>query len=78
MKGRIKKIFENAEVDSIVIMNSSSIDMTFFYVTGFENGLFENSAAVIYPDGGIEVICPELEESAAGGKAEIASGNSLY
>jgi len=75
MKVRIKKIFENAEADSIVIMNSSSIDMTFFYVTGFENGLFENSAAVIYPDGGMEVICPELEESAAGGKAHTFSSN---
>ena len=75
MKGRIKKIFENADAEAIVIMNSSSIDMTFFYVTGFESGLFENSAAVIYPDGGMEVICPELEESAAGGKVHISSSN---
>ncbi len=41
MKGRIKKIFENADADAIIIMNGSSVDMTFFYVTGFESGLFE-------------------------------------
>ena len=75
MKGRIKKIFENADADAIIIMNGSSVDMTFFYVTGFESGLFENSAAVLYPDGSMAVICPELEEGAAGGKAEVFSNN---
>ena len=58
---RIKRIFEDTEADVAVIMNGSRIDMTFFYVTGFENGIFENSAAVLYPDGRSEVICPELE-----------------
>ncbi len=65
MRERIKKIFENTGVDEIIIMNGSSgIDMTFFYVTGFEDGLFENSVAVLHPDGKAEVICPKLEESA--------------
>ncbi len=75
MRERIKKIFENADADVIVIMNgSSNIDMTFFYVTGFENGLFENSVAVLYPDGDMDVICTELEES-AGGKVHVFSSN---
>ncbi|MEA2054344.1 MAG: Xaa-Pro peptidase family protein [Candidatus Thermoplasmatota archaeon] len=65
---RVKKIFGGInEADAILIINGAypQIDMTFFYVTGFENGLFENSAAVLYPDGKVEVICPELEKHAA-------------
>jgi len=74
MRERIKKIFEDTEADVAVIMNGSHVDMTFFYVTGFENGLFENSAAVLYPDGRSEVICPELEES-AGERVHAFSSN---
>lgn len=73
MKQRIQSIFAHAddEVDVIVIMNGAAVDHTFFYVTGCQNGLFEQSAAIIYPDGSPEVICPELEATAAGPDAHV-------
>jgi len=73
MKHRVKRIFARAdnEPDVIVIMNGAVADATFFYVTGYRNGLFEQSAAILYPDGGLEVICPELEATAADPGAHV-------
>lgn len=66
MKNRIKKIFGYAQhdLDAIVIKNSTApfIDLSFFYVTGFENGLFEQCMAILYPDGEIEVLTSQLEK----------------
>ncbi|MFO8133255.1 MAG: Xaa-Pro peptidase family protein [Thermoplasmatota archaeon] len=76
MKQRVTRIFSHLdeEPDAIVIMNGAVADATFFYVTGYRNGLFEQSAAILYPDGSREVICPELEATAAGPDAHIYHG----
>ncbi len=68
MRERVKKIFKNLEeeVDVIVIaIGTEARDNTFFYVTGLEEGLFENSMAIVYPDGGHEIMCPQVEEGIA-------------
>jgi Xaa-Pro dipeptidase len=66
MKNRIKKIFGYVQhdLDAIVIQNSTApfIDLSFFYVTGFENGLFENCIVVLYPDGEMEILTSHLEK----------------
>ena len=70
MKKRIKKIFSYAqtELDAIVIKNSTVpfIDPSFFYVTGFERGLFEQCIVVLYPDGDMEVLTSRLEKENVG------------
>lgn len=69
MKKRVKKIFKNCEkeLDAILIKNTSEklIDTNFFYATALKKGLFENSVAVLYPDGEIDLIIPFLEEESA-------------
>ena len=69
LRKRVEKVFSNVKpgVDVIIIKNSKTpfIDENFFYVTGFETGLFENSAVVIWRDGGVEVVTTTLEESLA-------------
>ena len=54
-------------VDAIIIKNFSEpfIDTNFFYVTGLEQGLFEGSSAVLFPDGRIDLIVSELESESA-------------
>jgi Xaa-Pro dipeptidase len=76
MKQRVKGVFGQAKgkTDAIVLLNSTDphLDMSFFYATGAENGLFEGSAAVLYPDGGCTLICSQLEhESASGTDCDI-------
>lgn len=73
MRERIKKIFENLkeEVDVIVISTGINGDKTFFYITGLEEGLFENSIAIAYPNGECEIICPKVEEEIVGNNANI-------
>jgi Xaa-Pro dipeptidase len=39
--------------------------MAFFYVTGLENGLFEGGAAVIHPEGDLDLVSSKLEEQSA-------------
>lgn len=69
MERRVKNIFKNIEKppEIILIKNSSEpfIDDNFFYVTRLNNGLFERSAAIIYPDGEIELLVSELEAETA-------------
>jgi Xaa-Pro dipeptidase len=69
MKERIQRIFSfvEEELDAIVIVNGVDplLDITFFYVTGYETGLFENSVAFLYPDGSCEVLVSTLEETSA-------------
>ncbi len=69
MKERIERIFSFVErqLDVIVIYNGIDplIDITFFYVTGYETGLFENSIAFLYPDGSSEALVSALEETSA-------------
>ncbi|KYK29424.1 hypothetical protein AYK20_05610 [Thermoplasmatales archaeon SG8-52-1] len=69
MKDRVKNIYKNTEYkpDIILIKNSSEpyIDDNFFYVTGLDKGLFEGSIAVLFPDGNIDLVVPELESETA-------------
>jgi len=69
LKNRVKKIFKKRHppVDKIIIKNGSetNIDPNFFYSTGIDKGLFEECAAVLYPNGDIDLIISKLEESIA-------------
>jgi Xaa-Pro dipeptidase len=74
MKRRVKRIFEQTQAspDIIALFNSPpSYDQTFFYVTGYEHGLFEQAVALLYPDGGMEVLVSQLEATAAGRRAQV-------
>ena len=69
MKKRIKKIFENfkEKPEAIIIKNTSENlkDPNFFYVTGVEKGLFEGCAAILFPDGKLDIIVSRLESETA-------------
>jgi len=69
MNDRVKRIFENLEdeVDLILLINHTDplLDQAFFYVTGYETGVFESSVALLHPDGGCEAIVSRLEETSA-------------
>ncbi|UCD13914.1 MAG: aminopeptidase P family protein [Thermoplasmatales archaeon] len=69
MKKRVKKIFNIIEkdVDVILIKNSvyPFIDDNFFYVTGLEKGIFEESMVALHPDCTIDLLVPELELESA-------------
>jgi Xaa-Pro aminopeptidase len=76
LEERVLKIFDNSAVkpDAIVIKNSDEpfVNENFFYVTGLEDGLFEGSAAVLFPDGKIDLIVSQLEsEIASEAKANL-------
>lgn len=73
MKQRIQRLFAHLdeEVDAVAIVNGTAVDATFFWATGYRNGRFEQSAVILYPDGGREVICPELEATAADADAHV-------
>jgi Xaa-Pro dipeptidase len=80
MKNRIKKIFGliNDDLDVIIIKNSISpyIDPSFFYVTGFDSGFFENCIALLYPDGSSEILSTELEREISKGPNTIVFHNN--
>jgi len=69
VKNRVKKIFRtiNKHIDAIVIKNAIHpyIDDNFFYVTGLEKGIFEDSLIIVYPDGTIDMFVSELEAESA-------------
>lgn len=44
---RVKKVFKNADVDVIVLMNSDKEDSNFLYLTGFSSGVFEDQLLII-------------------------------
>lgn len=41
VKKKLDRIFENTDVDAIVVMNTVNMDSNFRYITGFNGGLFE-------------------------------------
>ncbi|MEM3416150.1 MAG: Xaa-Pro peptidase family protein [Candidatus Micrarchaeaceae archaeon] len=63
------KVFEKSNIDNIVIMNSSSADPNFTYVTGFESGLFEDSVLAIGKTGKLTLLTSELEYETARSQA---------
>ena len=69
LKERIKKIFSFSEEkpDLILIQNPDEpfIEHNFFYVTCLEKGIFEGCAAILYPDGNLDLIVSELESQTA-------------
>ncbi|OYT58502.1 proline dipeptidase [Euryarchaeota archaeon ex4484_162] len=64
LKRRIERLFKtvNKDIDAILIKNSSRthIDPSFYYVTGL-NGVFEQGAAIIFPDEKVHVVASQLE-----------------
>lgn len=68
-KNRIIKIFGNtqSDLDVILIKNSSEpfIDNNFFYVSDINQGIFEESIAILHQDGNYELITAELESESA-------------
>jgi len=64
LKERIKRLFNiiNKDIDAILIKNSirTHIDLSFYYITGL-NGVYEQGAAIAFPDGEVHVIASQLE-----------------
>lgn len=76
-KDRVKKIFRAIDADRkkkpdlILLKNGTEphLDLSFFYVTGLEAGLFEGCALAAFPDGETRVYTSKLEgQSALKGK----------
>jgi Xaa-Pro dipeptidase len=69
MRQRVLSIFEHVPegVDAIVLINGEepSLDLSLFYVTGADSGLFEGCAAVLRRDGSVELLTTVLEETSA-------------
>ncbi|MBI5001060.1 MAG: aminopeptidase P family protein [Euryarchaeota archaeon] len=68
MLSRVKKVLKRVgrKADAIVVANGVEphIDLSFFYLTGLDHGLFEGSVAVAKPDG-LTIITSVLEEESA-------------
>ncbi len=69
MKERVLRIFQNVpeELDAIILANDvePSLDMSFYYATGVQSGLFEQCAVVLWPDGRSQLFTSYLEETSA-------------
>lgn len=69
MKERVRRIhgFVEDPVDAVVLFNGAEphIDRTFFYATGIHGGLFEGCAAILWPDGNLDVLASRLEADLA-------------
>ena len=69
MKTRIKNIYKNIEKkpDVIIIKNSIEpfIDENFFYAADLKTGIFEGAAAILYPNGNVDLLVSELEAETA-------------
>ncbi len=62
-----RKLKGGLKVDAIVVANGTMpiLDLTFFYLTGFERGVFERSGVVLYPSGRMGIFTGTLEEESA-------------
>ncbi len=69
MKDRVKRIYKyiGDGVDLLALSNSTDphVDLSFMYVAGLTDGIFEGCGAFCHPDGGVEVVTSALEEEAA-------------
>lgn len=82
MKKRVENIFNilKKPLDLILIKTSTFpfIDNNFFYFTGLEKGIFENSIVALFPDGNFDILVSKLEEeSAKKSKANLYVYNNL-
>ena len=51
VKSRLSKVFANAKVDAILLMNNTAIDSNFRYLTGMVSGdLFDQSILIVLPN----------------------------
>jgi Xaa-Pro dipeptidase len=69
-----RKLKGGAKVDAIFVANGTMpiLDLSFFYLTGFEHGVFERSGVIVRPSGKMTIFTGTLEEeSAAGRKGEL-------
>jgi len=71
-KERVRKITRVAEsegkkFDFILLKNATEphVDLSFFFLTGLDAGLFEGCALIAYPDGETSVYTSKLEEQSA-------------
>ncbi len=66
---RNQRVFQSLEedIDAFIIVNASAphIDEHFFYVSNLFEGIFEQCAAVIYPDGSGQLLVSTLEAESA-------------
>ncbi len=66
MTDRVQRLYEliRGEVEVVYLENGASphLDMTFFWVTGLERGLFEGAVALAWPSGQVDVLTSALEE----------------
>ncbi|MFQ6134911.1 MAG: M24 family metallopeptidase [Nitrososphaerales archaeon] len=67
---RVRRVFQKIEddtPDAIFIKNSTEphIDLSFFYFTGLESGVFEDCVFLAYPDGDAVLYTSRLEEESA-------------
>jgi len=67
---RIKRTFENTNVDALLIMNSKIQDANFKYFTNFTSGVFENSYLIVKKDSMTLVTSPLEYEIAKESKPE--------
>ncbi|MFP4196289.1 MAG: M24 family metallopeptidase [Methanomassiliicoccales archaeon] len=69
MKERVDRVYSQGEeeLDAILLMNDvePNTDLSFFYVTGAGSGVFEGCLAVLWPDGGLDLLISQLEETSA-------------
>ncbi|PKK86535.1 MAG: proline dipeptidase [Thermoplasmata archaeon HGW-Thermoplasmata-1] len=75
--GRVKKIYSKIDAlsekeglkrpDVVIFKNAVEphLDLSFFYVSGIECGMFEGGATVLHPDGTLDVVSSILEEESA-------------
>jgi len=66
----VRKLKGGDKVDAIVVANATMpiLDYTFFYLTGFDRGVFERSGLVLFPNGKMRIFTGTLEEESAGSR----------
>ncbi len=62
--GRLRRVFDGFDADSILIYNTGIVDSNFLYLTGFTSGIFERTALIAEPDG-MTLITEALEYDTA-------------
>ena len=73
LKARVKRLYKFLEADhkrtpDVVLLRNATdphLDLSFFWLTGIEAGLFEGCAVAAYPDGHVTLFTTALEEQSA-------------
>lgn len=68
--GEARKLKGGKRLDALVFTNATMpiLDYTFFYLTGFDSGVFERSGVIVYPSGKMAIFTIPLEEESAGSR----------